>query len=347
MSAPSSSTAGVAGPIPPPRNIPVAEPAPASNSLTLKYRGATVEDLQLSPAVCVPSTTTVSSALAVAFDHDYGQLPVLSSANGARKLIGYVDVAQLRKDLDSGRVKGDGQVRQVMVKFGGAKGSKAASSGSFTLITPETGLGELEAFLSQYPFALVTDASRSFVLAVATREDLTKYARRRGLDEAGTRTPTQNMDVDNVAENSANGVAQLSRREEEEKRKDRSLAEFLQMLDGYKPLIPDQVTEHYLEKVGFECQDLRLKRLLSLAAEKFVADIIADAFHYARIRSSAGPGRGKAGAGSSATAAAAAAAAAAGTGSSKDRSRTVLTMDDLSAALSEYGINAKRADFYR
>lgn len=50
----------------------------------------------------------------------------------------------------------------------------------------------------------------------------------------------------------------LSRREEEEKRKDRTLAEFLQMLDGYRPLIPDEVTEHYLEKVGFECEDVRL-----------------------------------------------------------------------------------------
>lgn len=39
--------------------------------------------------------------------------------------------------------------------------------------------------------------------------------------------------------------------------------------------------------------------------------------------------------------------AAGGTGSGTDRSRTVLTMDDLSAALAEYGINAKRADSYR
>lgn len=50
----------------------------------------------------------------------------------------------------------------------------------------------------------------------------------------------------------------LSRREEEEKRKDRTLAEFLSMLDEYRPLIPDEVTDHYLEKVGFECEDLRL-----------------------------------------------------------------------------------------
>lgn len=38
------------------------------------------------------------------------------------------------------------------------------------------------------------------------------------------------------------------------------------------------------------------KRLLSLAAEKFVSDIATDAFQYARIRTNAGPGRQRAGA---------------------------------------------------
>jgi len=117
--------------------------------------------------------------------------------------------------------------------------------------------------LTSYPFALVTDASRSFVLAVATREDLTKYAQRRGLEEpvpGGATTPTstnRDTDMQDVTLRPTNQQP-LSRREEEEKRKDRTLAEFLSMLDGYRPLIPDEVTDHYLEKVGFECEDLRL-----------------------------------------------------------------------------------------
>ena len=58
------------------------------------------------------------------------------------------------------------------------------------------------------------------------------------------------------------------------------------------------MTDFYLERAGFECEDVRLKRLISLAAEKFVSDIAADAFQYARIRSNAGPGgRSKGGAG--------------------------------------------------
>jgi hypothetical protein len=63
-----------------------------------------------------------------------------------------------------------------------------------------------------------------------------------------------------------------------ETRKDRSLVDFLLMLDDYEPLvrvfrtplknalpiaqwhvkIPDEVTDYYLQRVGFDCQDARL-----------------------------------------------------------------------------------------
>ncbi len=124
------------------------------------------------------------------------------------------------------------------------------------------------------------------------------------------------------------------------------------------------MTEFYLARAGFDCDDVRLKRLISLAAEKFVSDIAADAFQYARLRASAGPGgrgrgpgtgtgagAGPGGAGPVAGGSGAAGAAGAlggpNTQAARDRSRTVLTMDDLSAALSEYGINARRAEFFR
>ena len=102
-----------------------------------------MEDLQLSPAVSVPTTATVGAALQVAFDHDYEQLPVLSSSSGNRKLLGYLDVKKLKADVDAGRLEKSKGVREHMVKFGASKG-KAASSGTYTLISPETGLGELE-----------------------------------------------------------------------------------------------------------------------------------------------------------------------------------------------------------
>jgi len=116
-----------------------------------------------------------------------------------------------------------------------------------------------------------------------------------------------------------------------ETRKDRSLVDFLIMLDDYEPLIPDEVTEYYLQRVGFDCQDARLKRLLALAAQKFVSDIAADAYQHARIRTNAAGGRARANQ---------------GPGSSRDKTRTTLTMEDLSAALSEYGINSRKPEFY-
>ncbi|KAI9321502.1 transcription initiation factor TFIID 23-30kDa subunit-domain-containing protein [Dichotomocladium elegans] len=104
-------------------------------------------------------------------------------------------------------------------------------------------------------------------------------------------------------------------------KKEKTLAEFLAMMDNYSPIIPDAVTDYYLSRTGFDCDDVRIKRLLALTAQKFVADIATDAFQYCKVRQS---GNRKTG---------------------RDR-KAVLTMDDLSAALSEYGVNVKKPDYY-
>ncbi|KAJ3486810.1 hypothetical protein NLI96_g3983 [Meripilus lineatus] len=127
--------------------------------------------------------------------------------------------------------------------------------------------------------------------------------------------------------------AQPQPRQAEEARKDKSLAEFLLMLDDYEPLVPNEVTDYFLQRVGFECEDVRLKRLLSLAAQKFVSDIAADAYQHARIRTNAAGGRTRANQFS-------------GPSSARDKTKTTLTMDDLSAALAEYGITSRKPEFY-
>jgi len=132
-----------------------------------------------------------------------------------------------------------------------------------------------------------------------------------------------------------------TRRADELARKDRTLTEFMLMLDDYDPLIPNEVTDYYLQRVGFECEDVRLKRLLSLAAQKFVSDIASDAFQHARIRTNAQPA-----ARSRQTAGDKTGGAAGPSAPLKDKTKTVLTMDDLSAALNEYGINARKPEFY-
>ena len=72
------------------------------------------------------------------------------------------------------------------------------------------------------------------------------------------------------------GPSAQERATREAARKDKSLAEFMLMLDDYEPLvshylpgwiinecskciqIPDEVTDYYLQRVGFDCQDPRL-----------------------------------------------------------------------------------------
>lgn len=69
------------------------------------------------------------------------------------------------------------------------------------------------------------------------------------------------------------------------------------------------------------------KRLLSLSAQKFISDLSRDAFHFAKLRvngTTAGRGR---------------------PATAVDRNRVVLTMDDLSLALSEHGVNVKKPDY--
>ncbi|KAF8817582.1 transcription initiation factor IID, TAF10 subunit [Phlegmacium glaucopus] len=133
---------------------------------------------------------------------------------------------------------------------------------------------------------------------------------------------------------SSHPAATQSRQAAEEARKDRTLADFMLMLDDYEPLIPNEVTDYYLQRVGFECEDIRLKRLLSLAAQKFVSDIAADAYQHARIRTNATGGRARVN------------QPLTGPGSMKDKTRTTLMMDDLSAALAEYGINSRKPEYF-
>lgn len=157
---------------------------------------------------------------------------------------------------------------------------------------------------------------------------------------------------------------------------DAQLAQLLEHMDDYKPIIPDEVTDYYLQRAGFDTNDVRVKRLVGLAAQRFISSIASDAFQYARARTAAGPGGGRtttttaaapttsataaptagtsaAGAASSAATAPGTGAGAAGapsavpgTGKAKGRQRTVLTMEDLSAALKEYGVDASRAPYY-
>ncbi|KAL6945238.1 hypothetical protein ACO0QE_002687 [Hanseniaspora vineae] len=159
-------------------------------------------------------------------------------------------------------------------------------------------------------------------------------------------------------------------------RKDKTLQEILEMMQDNPPIIPDAVIDYYLMKNGMNLKDIRIKRLLALATQKFVSDIATDAYEYSRIRSStavqnANNGQAKArqllmgqqqqqmaqqqeqqGNGSNEnnnTVAAGSSGSGSGGGSQQqnDREKVVLTVNDLSSAVAEYGLNVGKPDFYR
>ncbi|XP_044926953.1 transcription initiation factor TFIID subunit 10-like [Mustela putorius furo] len=102
------------------------------------------------------------------------------------------------------------------------------------------------------------------------------------------------------------------------------LVDFLMQLEDYMPTIPDAVTGYYLNHAEFEASDPRIIRLISLVAQKFISDIANDALQHCKMKgTTSGSSRSK----------------------SKDHKYT-LTMEDLTPALSEYGINVKKLHYF-
>lgn len=150
-------------------------------------------------------------------------------------------------------------------------------------------------------------------------------------------------------------------------RKDKTLSEMLDLMQGdLSPIIPDAVTDYYLSKNGFLTTDVRVKRLLALATQKFISDIAQDAYEYSRIRSSSAVynssnpqvrakhllqsqqfANQQSSAGGGAEGGTDQPAPMYSNNAGSQQGKIVLTMDDLSSALSEYGVNAARPDFYR
>ncbi|CAO3680108.1 unnamed protein product [Umbelopsis vinacea] len=162
------------------------------------------------------------------------------------------------------------------------------------------------------------DSSQALAMDVDTQSNGTTNSQNIA-PAVGSSSADQSSEMEAVTDSQS---SKPTRREIEMNKRQRSLAEFLSMMDNYTPAIPDAVTDYYLSRTGFDCDDVRIKRLLALAAQKFITDIATDAFQFCKIRQQGN--RSKQG---------------------KDR-KTVLTMEDLSAALAEYGVNIKKPDYY-
>ncbi len=129
------------------------------------------------PALSSNPADSIANALMRAYERDYTHLTVVSK--DTRALLGYLSIPRLRSLLKDGKVMDDDPVERAMLKFR-RKGSV------YKVITMDTPLEELEDFFTggvggsgPQDFAVVTDASRRFVLGVATRSDLEEFVKRR------------------------------------------------------------------------------------------------------------------------------------------------------------------------
>lgn len=107
---------------------------------------------------------------------------------------------------------------------------------------------------------------------------------------------------------------------------DSALSDFLASLIDYNPTIPDELVEHYLARSGFQCPDVRLTRLVAVATQKFVAEVAGDALQHCKARQATIPKDKR-------------------DRQQKDK-RLVLTMEDLSKALQEHGVNLRHQEYF-
>ncbi|EDN07816.1 cystathionine beta-synthase [Histoplasma capsulatum] len=159
-------------------------PSISLTSMSDKYRGATVEDLDPPAALSTSPHDRISSALLAAYERDYTHLTVVSSSS--RSLIGYLSIPRLKAQLKEGTVTESDPVEKAMLRF-------RRRGHVYKVITMGTPLEELERFFDgelvrddsgverreKQDFAVVTDASRKFVMGVATRQDLENFVKRR------------------------------------------------------------------------------------------------------------------------------------------------------------------------
>jgi len=95
----------------------------------------------------------------------------------------------------------------------------------------------------------------------------------------------------------------------------------------FSPVLPDSVAQLLLNRAGLDTSgDPRIARIAALSAQKFVTDILLDAWQCARNRQNKENRN---------------------TGSkSKEPKKNVLTMDDLQQATSKIGITLRKPPYY-
>jgi transcription initiation factor TFIID subunit 10 len=116
------------------------------------------------------------------------------------------------------------------------------------------------------------------------------------------------------------------------------LDEFCVKLQDINTTIPDPVILHYMKQSGFIANDPKLIKIISLASQKFISEIVNDCMQYSKLKTSTSKANAQS------------ASAASSGAQSNDKKQTnnsnILTLDDLSLVLQEHGINVKKPMYF-
>lgn len=115
-----------------------------------------------------------------------------------------------------------------------------------------------------------------------------------------------------------------------EMNQDKAMLELLNQLEDFSPIIPDELTEHYMIKAGLDIKDVKIKRLIALLTQKYVTDIAQNALQYSKLRQGGSSG-----------------STISKSPNNNNSKRLILTMEDLSSAMRDYDIHVKRPPYYR
>eukprot|EP00727_Mastigamoeba_balamuthi_P005287 m51a1_g14757 putative transcription initiation factor tfiid subunit 10 (115) ;mRNA; r:337248-337784 len=96
---------------------------------------------------------------------------------------------------------------------------------------------------------------------------------------------------------------------------------FVASLDDWTPTIPDEVVDYFLSRSGFQCSDKRIRRVISLAAERFISEVANDALQTCKQRQPAQRGP-------------------------QTKRKLVMTMEDLACVLRDLGVDVRKPEFW-
>lgn len=167
------------------------------------YRGATIEDLDIPPAISINPSTNLNEALEISYEHEFTYLPIIHETN--KRLLGVLNIDNLRKKP---QLVHDSSLEPLAKNFMIWFSQKArrtyekdltdlvqsrrtplntkiikprpSNGKAFQMLTPLSPLEDLESFFQKgYYFAIITNDDGTFVYGVATPEDLAKFEKSR------------------------------------------------------------------------------------------------------------------------------------------------------------------------